>query len=434
MPFMLKFLILSYLTLPTLHTINPVFANGDAAVTTAFSLGSNEAFSESQKLRAEGLQAIRDEDLKTALQKMKEAHLLRPTYPILLQYLIFLAKKTGDVETALAAAKRYAAIDQSPGQATLKQLEATLPEEQWLPLKAKFLQITRPAGRLETVLRLPTKLKLVEDVAVDKHGAMYFSTVISGNIYKQVRGKVTMLLYGKSTNIGSFFGMAYHAEKHTLFATFGKVAETLRHPDIFNETGVIEIDLETKRVLRKWTLKPRVKKHQIADIVITKSGVIYASDSMNQAVYKLTDDKLELAFDLPHSISPQGLAETTEGHLILADFGRSLWLLNPKDGSAMPLQAPSNIALNGIDGLASHKGKLIAIQNGGNPHKILEITISKDGLTIENVKTLVSAHKDFDEPTLGTSTEDGFLFVGSSQWAAHSAKKPTKPTKILRLK
>jgi len=172
--------------------------------------------------------------------------------------------------------------------------------------------------------------------------------------------------------------------------------------------------------------------------MITHDHIVYASDSAGKAVYRIEGAKLVKAFDLPASMSPQGLAEL-DGKLYMADYGRGIWQLNPAIGTGVLLGRIAETNLIGFDGLTARDSKLIAIQNGSNPHKVVAFTLSEDGLSIANLEVLAQSLPGFDEPTLGVATPSGFYFVAGSQWPKFGPGGKVKegvtlkPTAILKL-
>ncbi len=71
----------------------------------------------------------------------------------------------------------------------------------------------------------------------------------------------------------------------------------------------------------------------------------------------------------------------------------------------------------GIDGIYFYnKDKIIAVQNGINPQRIIEITLDKSYKTALKLKVLEVNNPDFDDITLGTIYNNHFYFIANSQW------------------
>lgn len=95
-------------------------------------------------------------------------------------------------------------------------------------------------------------------------------------------------------------------------------------------------------------------------------------------------------------------------------IARNVWAdwVSITDGSRERLTVPDSISDHGIDGLYRHDGRLIAIQNGIRPHRVVAFTLSDDGLAITGNRTLASKLPEFDEPTatgIDSTRITGFL-------------------------
>lgn len=403
-----------------------------------FVLETDDQFVASQKARGEGFTAFRAGDHAAALAKMEEALALRPSNTLLLGYVAFLAAETGNLERAAEAARLYAKAGQAPGAAVQGKLAEKLAPEVWAPIRIVFDANTRSSGAAETYALVPNDVLLVEGVAVSPDGDTFVSSVVSGGLYKVDNNTTTQLVRAADHGMGSFFGIAHDPVHNSLFATFARVDQTPGVTAGDGKTGVAEFDAHTGELKREWVLDGTTDKHQIADLLITHDHRIFVSDATGKAVFQIIDNALVKVADLPHSMSPQGLAEL-DGVLYLADYGRGVLRLEPSTGTATMMAVPPHINLVGIDGLTFHDGQLIAIQNGGSPHRILGLKPNPSGDRLIEVSVLAQALDKFDEPTLGASNGTNYYFVASSQWPKFGKEgvlkegRTVNPTVILKL-
>jgi hypothetical protein len=398
---------------------------------------TNTAFEAGQAARTEGFTAFRAGDFVTALAKMEEALKHRPGNTALLANVIYLAAETGDLARAEEAAIEFAGQGLAPAGPYQAKLKEKLPATKWAEISAMFEEVMVSKGSADLVTELTTDAKLVEGIAYSSDDTLFAATVVSGNIFRLENGIQSLFIDGKPLGMASFFGIKYAPKHNSIFATYARVNQTPNVSAGDGHTGVAEFDAASGALKHNWQLDGSTANHQIADIEITPSGRVFVSDAAGKAVYEIKGDTLTKSRDLPFSISPQGLAEL-EGTLYLADYGRGIWRLSLYDETVKLLPAPKGVNLLGVDGLTNHNGKLYAIQNGANPHRVLEIAINDTG-EIEYVNVLVQALDGFDEPTLGVSRPDGFYFVASSQWpkfgegGAVQEGITLNPTKIMRL-
>ena len=102
--------------------------------------------------------------------------------------------------------------------------------------------------------------------------------------------------------------------------------------------------------------------------------------------------------------------------LYVADYIGGLSRVRIADGGVEKLAVPAAVSDYGIDGLYRHGSRLVAIQNGIQPHRVTAFKLSNDGLAIESAEILAMNLPEFDEPTLGTVVGDDFYLVANSHW------------------
>lgn len=156
------------------------------------------------------------------------------------------------------------------------------------------------------------------------------------------------------------------------------------------------------------------------DLVVAADGTVYATDSLAGAVYRLDpggNDLVRITINMPMSY-PNGITLTDDGSALYVAQGLSLRRFDLRSGSVTSVTAlahPSNLGFLAIDGLYWHRGRLIAVQNGGGPGRILALDLSADGRTITAFRVLEQGDPGFDLPTTGTLAGDRFTFIANSQ-------------------
>jgi hypothetical protein len=74
-----------------------------------------------------------------------------------------------------------------------------------------------------------------------------------------------------------------------------------------------------------------------------------------------------------------------------------------------------------VDGLYYHRGHLIGIQNGVEPHRVVRFTLAPSGARIIGVQVLERAHPRYREPTLGVLVQGDLFYIANSQWERFGA-------------
>lgn len=380
---------------------------------------TEEQYARSQAARGEAIAAFRAGDAATALAGMLKALEDRPNNVALLGNAIFLAAETGDAEVAESLTRRYLKMNVVPGAAVQQKLEATLSEASWVELKSEMDKLMTPIGEAEVWREVSPETVLVEDIALDGSGGFYASSVVSGSIiHTDAYGNSRPFVADESQQFGSFFGLAYErlARNPYLFASYGWVDQTKGLAKATAHTGILKLHPTTGEIEGNWILPGGVEGQQIADLVASGRHGVFATDGQSGKIFRINENTLE---KLPLNVtlrSAQGIELLYDDSLLVADYGRGLWRINLESHEAKLLDVPDTVSLIGIDGLFTHRGSLIAVQNGVSPHRIIEIETDKNYEKVNGIKVLAQNLPEFDEPTLGISTRDGIMFVASSQW------------------
>ena len=102
--------------------------------------------------------------------------------------------------------------------------------------------------------------------------------------------------------------------------------------------------------------------------------------------------------------------------MYVADYVGGLYRVSLSTGNAERVTPHESTNDYGIDGLYRYKNKLIAIQNGIQPNRVVEFELSADGSAVIASKILAMNLPEFDDPNLGEIVGDNFLFIANSHW------------------
>jgi hypothetical protein len=200
--------------------------------------------------------------------------------------------------------------------------------------------------------------------------------------------------------------------------------------------------LRSGKLLKKYLLSNENGKHALGDLIISKNGDVFASDSVAPNIYRIDAkrDELEIFLTSDNFSSLQGLAFSPDEKLLFAaDYSKGIFRIEMQDKKIMQMSADANTNPIGIDGLYFHDRYLIAIQNGFRPHRVVRFVLNKERSAITKSETLEANHADFNEPTLGVKVGNDFYYIANSQWALTNengtlAEDKLKEPVILRLK
>ncbi len=160
-------------------------------------------------------------------------------------------------------------------------------------------------------------------------------------------------------------------------------------------------------------------QHAIGDVVVSRGGDVYGSDSRAPVIYRLASgaDSLERFVESPLFLSAQGLDFDRDQHtLYVADYSRGMLRVDLASRRVSQIETADSVLALGIDGLYFHRGALIGIQNGVEPHRVTRYTLDRTGQRLTRQQVLERAHPRYDEPTLGVLVAGELYYVGNAQW------------------
>jgi hypothetical protein len=154
------------------------------------------------------------------------------------------------------------------------------------------------------------------------------------------------------------------------------------------------------------------------ELTLTTSGEVLISDAVLGRIYRLRSDagKIE-TIEHPLLRSPQGIASDERGEVAwVADWTHGLLRWNLATNEISALHTPDDVTLLGIDGLRRVIDRLIGVQNGISPPRIIEIRLDEKGSSVHTVRTLDRPSDLEGEPTVGAVLGDRYVYVASSAW------------------
>jgi sugar lactone lactonase YvrE len=186
--------------------------------------------------------------------------------------------------------------------------------------------------------------------------------------------------------------------------------------------ALLRVRLGDGVIERRWDLPPTPGGHVLGDLAIGPGGEVYLTDSNEPVLYLLRPgrDTLERITN-PLFRSLQGLAPTPDGRaLYLADYSHGLLRLDLRRGGVIRLaDAPGSTSL-GVDGIAWHRGAIVAVQNGVAPARVMRFVLDGSGTRIARAEVLDRNLPTADEPTIGAIAGSEFVYVANSQWEKYT--------------
>lgn len=281
------------------------------------------------------------------------------------------------------------------------------------------------AQEIDIAFRIAEKDLIPEGIAYDPSSRSFFVSSIYKNKIVRIDNdqRVTDFIKSGKEGIGQVLGMKVHLGKLLVCSNTGE-------GDRKGKSMVHSFDITSGVLSKKWILQSAGEKHLFNDLVISKKGDVFISDSDHGAIYFINstlknpellvkDDRLNYANGITLTPNDEVIVNTFKGFFKINTITREI--------KALPF---TNYYVIGIDGLSFYKQSLIGIQNITYPVCINQYNLNSSFDKIENAGVLVSNHPLFDIPTTGVVVDDWFYFIANSQMSNLDKDKIIDPEKL----
>ena len=379
-----------------------------ALLTTTVASASGEDYAAA---RAELVAAYQAQDYAAMVDAARSALRARPGYPGARFNLALAYVLNDDAGASLEQLDLLLADGIDFGVANLDEFAAVKALPGWSRYAQQLQALHEPVGDVTVALQRDDDRFVPEGIAIDADGMILIASIRRGTI---VRGDDVLT---RRQGHRSVFGMRFHDDGSLWFAS-AAVAQFEDVGEQKGRTGLFQLDPATGEITRAALLPQRAEEQVLGDLVIDGDD-IYTTDSLTGAVYRYDTVADEFATLVPKGAlgSPQGLVIDSSGQwLYVADYIGGLYRVALKDGRIEKLVVEGPGSDYGIDGLYRYGDRLIAIQNGIRPHRVVSFRLAGYGQVISETRILASNLPSFDEPTLGVIYGDDFYFVANSHW------------------
>jgi sugar lactone lactonase YvrE len=179
-------------------------------------------------------------------------------------------------------------------------------------------------------------------------------------------------------------------------------------PDTEGRAALFAFDLRDGRVVRKAELGSKEQPSLLNDFVILPDGTLLVTDTVRNNIVRLAPGSTTLEPWLEDFRFPNGIVLSDDQRtLYVADF-RGITRINLADKTRQKIEPAGGVILSGIDGLALHRGQVIAIQNAIGKARVLRI-----GPDSGRVEILESKNAAFEIPTTGVVVGDELWFIAN---------------------
>jgi hypothetical protein len=343
----------------------------------------------------------------------------------------------GRADAALAELERLADAGLALGAAREPMFATLADDTRFRALAARFEANGKPSGAARVDLEisgLPGDF-VPEGFQWDaRHSEIVLGSVRQRRIVRvHSSGQVRELVPAAGDGLMSVLGLHVLGDE-VVVASAGLPQMRPLDPTLNGRSALFAFALADGTLRRRYDVPATPgRESAVGDFLALSPRTLLATDSAAGRVLSLDRPSGRWVDAAPPGLlgSPQGLARLDPWRVVVADYSSGLWVLSLKGRPPVYLRPQGADALHGIDGLYAWKDRLIAIQNGTRPQRILRIAVDLDGATVERVEVLAANLPEWDEPTLGQVIGDTFYYVANSHWPRFDANGELPAAKSL---
>ena len=323
--------------------------------------------------------------------------------------------RTGDSRAALRELHTIAGMGISQSQlGTLADLADLRSRPEFQQILQQMAVNAKPISHSRRALAIPDAGFLPEDVAYDSSDGEFLLTSVREARIVTLSSSGRMSTFARAPDGWPMLAIRIDARRRVVWAT--EVALTgfrsIPRTD-WGRSIVLQFDLDTARLLRRIE-GPRGS--QLGDMTLSPAGNLLVCDSNNGGLYLVRPDDSRLA-RLPTSefVSPMTPAFIAADRVFVADYVRGIALLDLGNDRVTWLPTENKYALAGTDGLYWYQNRLIAIQNGFAPERIVSLTLDRARTRIAAEHIIDSGPPELD-PSHGVIVAGSLYFIENSGW------------------
>lgn len=407
-----------------------------------------ERLAEGRRLTGAAVQAYRDGDLAGFEALTDSAIAFRPSHPSLVYNLGAARALAGDTAGAVERLETLAAWGLAYDPARDEDFAALAGATAFEDVRRRLVGNGEPVGAARRAFELDDPETLPEGLAYDPEtGDLVLASVRHRRLLRIAPdGTTTILVDGADDGMPSPLGLAVDPGRRALWVAGTPVPESVGGTgtgDGASDAGpraeVREYDVDTGRLRRVVALPgpssvdtPGASPGPaLGDVAVEPSGAVLVSDWRTGALFRAGPDADTLRVVLPAGTlgSPQGIVPTRDGAgAWIADYALGLVYVDLERRTARVVEAPTTLL--GSDALLADGDRLVVVQNGVAPARVLRLEPAPDRSRITRADVLLAAHPDFAEPTGATWADGRLLLAANGQWAHFTGGEVRRPEEL----
>jgi len=287
-----------------------------------------------------------------------------------------------------------------------------------------------PMGESEPVFTLPDSVAMPETISWDESRQKFLiGTVAEGSILAVGKdGQVTELLKASDENgLWAILDILVDQSRKRLWVSSASIPAFSRFDPVDKgRSALYEFDLETLQLIHRYPVPVDGRSHLLGSMALSPNGDIFIADRALPIIYTkpANEKKLKALMASRDMVSMRGIAIQPDGRLMyVADREMGIMVISIEAGRAGMLVVPPTLNIGGIDGLYLLDNRLIVIQNGIKPQRVMRLQLDATGTKVTDVRPLAVSQPEFDFPSFGVIQGGELYYFANSQWSGSTGEK-----------
>jgi hypothetical protein len=388
-------------------------------VTASTATQSGSAVEQFQSLKAELRKSHASNDWHSNLASAYQLKGLLNEAPNSLLEVARADVQVGDLDAAVHELQQFVSMGQSTEVlAKSADFSALLKNVNFARIQSGMEANRSPVSLGSTVFLLADAGLLAEDVDYDPRSKRFFITSVREKKIVSTEAGGTSTEFAKAPDNWPMLAIKVDASRGAVWATEVALQGFSGVPESdWGRSAVVCYELKSGKLLRRIE-GPRPSG--LGDMVLAANGDVIVSDGTAGGVYRVAANGATLErLDDGDFISPQTPAMHPDGkHIFVPDYLRGIGVLEIATKQVRWLSMGGRFALNGTDGLYFDRGRLIAVQNGTSPERIVAFTLDPSLTRIESETIIERSTETLGDPTHGVVINNDFYYIANSGWDA----------------
>jgi sugar lactone lactonase YvrE len=375
-------------------------------------------------------------------QLLRMAALLS-AHPVILYKLAGAEALLGDGDAALGRLRAWAETGLVADVAADSDLASLRGRDAFRAVAERVARNGRPISTGAPAFTIPDPQLHPEDIAYDAATRTFYVSSMKRRKIVRVdqRGTATDFVPEGADGEGtwSVLAVAVDSARRLLWATTNALGPMGGFAPADSGRGaLLAYDLATGRLRGRWEAPRDRGPHELGELAVGAGGDVYVSDGRQGVLWVLRRgaDALAPLVDDGTFFSPQGIAVRPDGRLFVADYVRGVAIVDPAAGAPPSrrvqwLTHPDAVPLSGVDGLALAGRRLLLVQNGTTPRRVVQLALDDALARVTASTVLESATPVLSEPTHGVVVGDAFYVIANSGWDRVAPDGSLKPGAVL---